>query len=274
MLAPTINERASQMPSPLLNYLELGHPEHPTIVLLHGFGMGHRMWQPQWATFNAHFHLLAPDLPGFAGSAACGPFSMTRATSAIIELVQTHCRQPVHLCGLSLGAMVALQVALEAPEMVASLLLSGAQVQPPSLLLGAQRLLMSFLPEKNLLASFSDFVPQGYEDLRTAAREDGQRLGKQGLLHILREVGRTSFHRELGNIRVPTLVLCGKKDRWNLKAAQDLARGVPGATLCIIPEAGHLWNLQMPDLFTHTIRAFVQQVENNRKGNRQQDALE
>ncbi|HEY7417993.1 MAG TPA: alpha/beta fold hydrolase [Ktedonobacteraceae bacterium] len=99
------------MPSPLLNYLERGNPEQATIVLLHGFGMGHRMWQPQWAVLQEQFHLVAPDLPGFAGSVACGPFTMTRAASTVIDLLQAVCHKPVHLCGLSLGAMVALQVA-------------------------------------------------------------------------------------------------------------------------------------------------------------------
>lgn len=252
------------MPSPLLNYLEQGHPERPTIVLLHGLGMGHRIWQPQWVMLNEHFHLLAPDLPGFAGSVACGPFTITRAATAVIDLVETACRHPVHLCGLSLGAMVALQVALDAPDRVASLMLSGGQVRSPSFLLGVQRLLMSVLPEKGLLARLSDFVPPGHADLRRAAREDGQRLGKRGLLHAMREAGQVRFRGNLSRIHTPTLVLCGRKDRWNLKAAQELARDIPGATLCIIPDAGHIWNLEMPDLFTRMVRAFVQQVEDKR----------
>jgi 3-oxoadipate enol-lactonase len=250
---------------PLLNYLEQGNPEQATIVFLHGFGMGHRMWQPQWVMLNEQFHLLAPDLPGFAGSVPCGPFTMTRAASTVIDLLQAVCQKPVHLCGLSLGAMVALQVVLDAPDRVASLMLSGAQVQPPSFLLGAQRLLMSLVPEKHLLASFSDFVPKEHEDLLEAAREDGQSIGKRGLLHVMHEVGQVQFRQDLGRITVPTLVLCGKKDTWNLKAAQELAHGVLGATLHIIPEAGHVWNLEMPDLFNHMIREFVQHVEDNRR---------
>lgn len=263
MIKTSFIESVRCMTSSLLNYLEQGNPEQATIVFLHGFGMGHRMWQPQWVMLNEHFHLLAPDLPGFAGSVSCGPFTMTHAASTVIDLLQAVCPKPVHLCGLSLGAMVALQVVLDAPDRVASLMLSGAQVQPPSFLLGVQRLLMSLVPEKNLLASLSDFVPQGHEDLLEAARADGQSIGKSGLLNVMHEAGQVRFRQDLGRIKVPTLVLCGRKDTWNLKAAQELARGIPGANLQIIPEAGHVWNVEMPDLFNHTISEFVQHVEDD-----------
>lgn len=122
---------------------------------------------------------------------------------------------------------------------------------------------MSLVPEKNLLASLSDFVPKGHEDLLKATREDGQCIGKRGLLHVMHEVGRVRFRQDLGRITVPSLVLCGRKDTWNLKAAQELAHGIPGATLHIIPEAGHVWNLEMPDLFNRMISEFVQHVEDD-----------
>ena len=140
---------------------EFGERGRPMVVLLHGLGMGHRMWQPQLDLFAASRHVIAPDLPGFAASASSGPFSLAHAAQLVADVARLRCRPPVHLCGLSLGAMTALRIALDDPLLVRSLILSGAQVRPPSLLMTVQRLILSGIPEQRLLTSLIDFVPKG-----------------------------------------------------------------------------------------------------------------
>jgi pimeloyl-ACP methyl ester carboxylesterase len=56
---------------------------------------------------------------------------------------------------------------------------------------------------------------------------------------------------------VPTLVLCGSKDRANIPLSRELAEGIPGAELRIVPDATHLWNLQQPEAFNVTVAEFV-----------------
>jgi pimeloyl-ACP methyl ester carboxylesterase len=102
---------------------ETGPYDRSAIVLLHGLGMGHRMWEPQIEALSAEFHLLAPDLPGFGGSIAAGPFTVPGAARAVADLIAERTSAPAHVCGLSLGAVVALEMTLDDPTRVASLIL-------------------------------------------------------------------------------------------------------------------------------------------------------
>ena len=56
---------------------------------------------------------------------------------------------------------------------------------------------------------------------------------------------------------VPTLILCGSEDRPNIPLSKQLAAGMPGSELKIVPGANHLWNLQQPEAFNQILAAFV-----------------
>ncbi|MGE5636854.1 MAG: alpha/beta fold hydrolase [Nocardioidaceae bacterium] len=60
---------------------------------------------------------------------------------------------------------------------------------------------------------------------------------------------------------MPTLVLCGSKDRANIPLTRELAAGIPGAELRIVPDATHLWNLQQPEAFNRAVAEFVDRAE-------------
>ncbi len=251
------------VPSKSLNYVELGDPGRPTVVLLHGMGVGHRMWQPQLAPLSERYHVIAPDLPGNAGSIASGPFTMTGAASATLDLLRERGRETAHLCGLSDGAPVALQMYLIEPSRVASLILSGSP--PPTghpFLMMIPRIILAALPLDTLLNLLFKDIPSTYEELVEAMKGDMRRAGKQGLSAMLKEAGSIRLRGHLRQINVSTLVLCRSKDGLGeRKAAQELAASIPHAELQIIPEAGHIWNLERPELFTQILLDFVQKVE-------------
>lgn len=85
---------------------------------------------------------------------------------------------------------------------------------------------------------------------------DDLQAGKAGLLAAVREAGRADLRRILGRVSVPTLVACGKRDRFNLKAAREIAATIKGARLNIVPGLGHVWNLEQPTLFSETLTEF------------------
>lgn len=185
---------------------------------------------------------------------------MEKAASMLIQLLRTHSHGPAHVCGLSLGAMVALPLYQQAPELVASLVLWGGQVHPNRFLITVQEALTRALPERQLIASVTTFVQRRYPALVEPAEKAAQQTGKRNLLAATHAVGQSDLRPILPTIRVPTLVLCGSKDRFNLRAARDMSRAIPGAELGIVPKAGHIWNLEQPDLFTTTLLEFVQRT--------------
>ncbi|RCS62122.1 alpha/beta fold hydrolase [Microbacterium sp. JB110] len=208
-----------------------------TVVFLHGIGAGPQSWDAQLSALPAGMAGVAVQLPGLRdGDTAT--FSLPAAARAVRDELDKRDAQVAHLCGLSLGAMVATWFALDYPERVASLVISGGQVHPNPVLMGVHGAIMRVLPSRMVTAPG---------------------MSKKPLLGVLDTIRRVDFRGELARIAAPTLVLCGSKDRPNLPAARQLAVGIPGAQLQIVPGAGHEWNTQMPDEFSARLGMFYSQ---------------
>jgi 3-oxoadipate enol-lactonase len=246
--------------STALPFAQSGSRGQPALLLLHGLGMAHWMWQPQMAPLGEHYATFAPDLPGVSGSCASAPFTLTSAADAVIDLIRQQGYDRAHVCGLSLGAMVAVEIALRAPDLTASLILSGCQVHPLPLMMAVQRRALAGASDRELLKPPALLVKR-FPDLAPAATENVRALGKQRLLDAVDAVSQVDFRHRLPNITAPTLALCGSRDWPNRRAARAIARGIPQAQLRIIRGVGHVWNLERPDLFTRIVLEFLQKGE-------------
>lgn len=208
--------------------------EAQTVVFLHGIGAGPDSWNVQIDALPAGSTGFATTIAGLT-DADGQDFSLTTAAAAVREELDRRGVDRAHLCGLSLGGMVATRFAIDYPERVASLVLSGSQVHPNPALMKVQNTIMRLLPSR-LVA------------------QPG--MSKQRMLAVLRTVGQTDFRAELSQISAPTLVLCGLKDRPNIPAARELAAGIAGAELQLVPDAGHEWNVQRAEDFSVRLNAF------------------
>ena len=242
-------------------WLELPKPASPKLLLLHGLGLGHRMWLPQHA-LNKVFHLVIPDLPGIARSKHLGEFSLQNSAAHLLDFLRKENLLPIHVCGLSLGAMVALELSLQAEDgELSSLILSGGQVRPPKLLMAFQSLAFKFVPEKRLITDLAKSIPTTDEKMLRAAREDAALTGKARFLQVMKSAGQADYRDALATVSVPTLVMCGARDKANLAAAHLLASSIPDAELVIVEDAGHVWNVENPDKFNAEVKRFVERVE-------------
>jgi pimeloyl-ACP methyl ester carboxylesterase len=215
------------------------------------------MWQPQLDVLGDRFHVLAPDLPGLAQSSTAGRFTIDGAAAAIAKFIEEHHGRPAHVCGLSLGAMVGLATAIEFPTCIDNLVVSGAQVRPHRILVALQTAVMGLVPSGRLLASMASSMPAGRTDIADAAREDLLKTGRRGILAAMRDAGAADFRTSLPHVQSRTLVLCGSRDRVNRGAARSIAATVPNATLKIVPDVGHVWNLEAPELFNKVLVGFL-----------------
>lgn len=109
---------------------------------------------------------------------------------------------PIHLCGLSLGAILSLNYALDRPEKVQSLLLISPQYKMPGFLLSLQNVIFRMLPSPV-------FQKMG--------------LPKKDVIQLTNSMKQIDFNRQLADISCPTLILCGEKDKPNKKAAEQLS---------------------------------------------------
>lgn len=206
-----------------------------TVVFVHGLGEAPGSWDRQIELLPDGFTGLAVDVYGLLRSREQS-FSFEAAADAIKTELDRHELSKVHLCGLSLGAMIALQISLDSPARVASLTLAAGQVKPPAALMGLQKLVMQILPE------------------RLVAMEG---VSKATVLDTVRAAGRADFSERLAELAVPTLVLCGSKDRANLPASRSLSAGIPGAIFRLIPGAGHQSQLDKPTECADALGGFL-----------------
>lgn len=194
-----------------------------TQIFLHGLGQGAESWDRTLSLLPEKGE--TPDLYSFLSAGGAAYRDLYRGLC-------TYCEEktpPLALCGLSLGAVLALHYALDHPERVGALTLIAPQYKMPKGLLRVQNLLFRFMPD-------------------TAFEETG--LSKEHMISLTNSMLELDFTPRLGEVRCPTLVLCGEKDRTNVKAAQTLTQLIPGARFQTIPGAGHEVNRDAPEALT------------------------
>jgi pimeloyl-ACP methyl ester carboxylesterase len=211
-----------------------------SLIFLHGIGTGPGAWEPQIQALSGDREVLAPDLvPAYRRGLEAAVEEVRRIASA---------HQPVALCGLSLGALVALRVAAERVADDDTLVVcAGFDRLPP----GIRRRVRG-------LAVISRFMPSGFlhrqlvaelpEPHRARALDEIAPLRPRELSRLMWEAA--GFEVDRGLVVARTLVLCGEKDKANLPLARALARSAPNSTFALVPEAGHVANLDNPAAFS------------------------
>lgn len=223
-----------------------------TVILLHAMGASGRMWRGTREALDGVCRVVAPDLPGHGDST--DRFSMAGALRSVRSLLAD---APAYLVGASLGANVALEVALAEPDRVAGLLLAGAMVRVPRATLAVQRALTAVLPvAATSRLSASVVAPPDPID-RAAFTADIRRAGRHAQTDALRALREEDLLPRLHTITTPALVCYGSTDRTNLPSAALLAEHLPNATLRILDGAGHLWPLQRPGTCAQLVRELV-----------------
>ncbi len=235
---------------------ESGTPGATAVLLLHGAGLSHAMWEPQVHDLS-RFHLLVPDLPGH-GDSPDPAFDLADCVSRLTRIIRERAAgAKAHVVGLSLGGAVGLTLAATNPAVVQSLFVSGTSMALHPALASLVRLNQPFLrllsPQQQASLLMLQFrVPQTYKtQLRDA-------LGQFRLAALVGVV------RALSSVQMPlagggrTLVAVGQRETFLARRyARQMARLIPGATGVMVPNAGHLWNLEMPQLFSSTADAWI-----------------
>jgi len=235
---------------------ESGNPKNPTILFLHGSPLSGRMWQPQLENLD-EFHCLAPDLPGHGRSATL-PLSMADIVQRLSELIEgTSPNGKTHVVGLSFGGVVAQALMVAAPEQVDHVILSGTAARMSKLLVWMSMLnepILRMLRPKQLAAvvCWQFGIPAKYRDQLS---DDFAAFSAKTLTDVM----TTYLDIEIPTkTKSPTLVAVGHKETIYAKSAgRLLTRTIPGAKGVIVPNCGHVWNLEAPVLFTDTVRAWV-----------------
>jgi pimeloyl-ACP methyl ester carboxylesterase len=204
------------------------------VVFLPGLGQLPTDWQAQITAVPAGWRAFVPWLAGMKPTDPAR-FDLDRAVGGVVSLLEAESLPRAHVCGLSLGAVVAVRLAAQHPELVGRLVLASGQVSPPRSLLKLQLAMTRRTPESRF-------------------RKEG--LTRERAVAALEALSALDLRADLARVQAPTLVLTGSGDRANRSAAKALAAGIRGARLEVL-DGGHALNTQSPEAFNRAVFGFL-----------------
>lgn len=240
--------------------------EGPPLVLVHGAAEDGRVWRPQLAALADEFTVVAWDEPG-AGRSSDVPagFGLADYAGCLATLIEALALGPAHVAGLSWGGTLALELCRHRPELVATLVLvdtyagwtgSLPEEEVQARVAAVQRMLAAPAEDfdPTLPGLFAGDPPVEFVSLLEEMADDVRPQSLGVVLSLLAEADQRDL---LPGIAVPSLLIWGELDaRSPLRVARQFERAIPDAQLVVIPGAGHVSNLERPDLFNKAVREF------------------
>lgn len=247
----------------------------PAVVLIHGFPLGRRMWQPQVAALAAAgYRVIAPDLRGFGESApGTAPWSMECFADDIIALLDRLGIIRAVFVGMSMGGYVLLNLLERHPSRVAAAAFLFTRAGGDDEAGRARRTQLAEAVEaghpETVTGAFAEilFAPETVQRrpaLVAEVAELMQAASPQGLaggLRVMRD--RKDYRPLLGRFTRPALVLGAEYDRAiPAEEGRQLAAGLPNARFMLITGAGHMANLEQAEAVNSRLLAFLQALRN------------
>lgn len=202
------------------------------LIFLHGLGQDAHSWQSVQDAL--------PPLPSDSFAIFSYPSeSYQEAKERLTECLQQE-SEPFILVGLSLGGVLALELSSQDLPHLKGLVLSGTQYKLKTNLLYRLQILLFRLLPKHV------FEKQG--------------ANKQHMLQILTELKSLNLTNTAKTCQLPSLVICGSKDRANQASSKKLANLLPKGHYQEIADGGHLLNTQKPNELAQAIKEFLKNV--------------
>ena len=217
-----------------------GDKASPAMVLLHGNGETHSVFDAQIDYFAPHFRTVAIDTrahgPSTRGTAPFHFYTFAHDLMAVLDALQI---DKAHLVGFSDGAITALHAALVAPERILSMVLLGVNYNTKGL---------RFIPRLHIALVYAWLSA-------TSLFSPSKRKRKE--IWGLMEHHPNLTIEELSKISIPTLVVTGENDMVSQRHNDALCRAIPGSQRLIIPKGDHFWMFSNPEMFNRCVMEFI-----------------
>jgi 3-oxoadipate enol-lactonase len=237
------------------------------LVLLHGYGWDHTLWDEVSAQFAPRYRVIACDTRGHGRSdKPPGPYTVRMLARDWHEVLTALAAWPACLVGFSLGGMIASLLAVEHPETVEALVLIATLCEADPDIEGKLEARIRATREEGPVAGAIIGARQIFSPRFAAAHPDvidrfvqwRASMPQEPLFEAARAVYGFRVCERLREIRVPCLVVYADDDAITPSpAARRIAESVPGAQLVGIREAGHMIPLEKPQEFATVLDAFL-----------------
>ena len=200
-------------------------------IFLHGSGHKAASWNETISYMEHGDDILCPNLSAILNGKEADYPNLRASFAEYCSRID----EQIHLCGISLGGILALSYALDHPEKVKTLVLIGTPHKVPKAAFGLQNVIFRFLPESVF---------------------ENMAFGKKDTFILGNSMKNLDFSNSVQNVKCPALIICGEKDRANMKSAHYLAEHIMGAKEEIIEHAGHVVNEENPQRLARILDEF------------------
>jgi 3-oxoadipate enol-lactonase len=244
-----------------------GPPDAPVVVLSCSLGTDRSMWDPQLPALSERHRVLRWDLRGHGASPVpSGPYEIADLGGDLIALLDRLEIERATLCGVSIGGMISMWVAQNAPERVQRAVLCCTTSKFPAETADVYRERAEIVREKGVEEVADGAIDRWFTPGFRASRPDVVGRVRAGLVATSSEgyagcceaLAAMDLRPGLSSISAPALVIAGGEDpAMPPEHGQLIADEIPGARFTVIPGARHLANIERADEVTAEILAFI-----------------
>ena len=247
-----------------------GNKNNKPVIFIHGFPYDHTMWDYQIDELKENFYCVSYDVRGLGQSyIGDGQYTMEAFVWDLYSIIDgLHIEDPI-ICGLSMGGYIALRAIEKEPERFAGLILCDTKSEADN---NDGKITRSNAIDKINVEGVESFVndfvpscfhkktperdPEMYERIFNSCKNQNS-VGVKGSLIAM--LSRRDTSKNLQNIKVPTLLLVGKKDSLTPPGKmKDMAKPIKKSKFYIVPKAGHMAPLENPEFVNEKISKFLE----------------
>jgi 3-oxoadipate enol-lactonase len=257
------------MPAVIANGVEIAYAdegEGEPLIFLHGLGISQADWQPQIEHFKEHYRVIAPDFRGHGASEKPdAEYNIPVHSADIIALMDTLELATAHIVGLSMGGMVAFQLAVDAPERLRTMTIVNSGPALPNDTFAAKKMLWSRLIMIHLFGmkwfakkvAGNMFVSDEHDEAVAALANQIASNPKKIYLRNLKSLWGWGVLEHLTGIKTPTLMLTGDCDYSPVAVKQAIVDAMQRAELVVVENSGHGTPIERPEETNRAIESFL-----------------
>ena len=242
------------------------HGAGEPLLLIHGLGSSTEDWEPQVADFASYFRVITYDVRGHGRTdKPRSRYSLKQFAEDAAALLRHLEVGPAHVLGISMGGMIALQLAVDYPNTVKSLTIVNS---------GPELVLRTWKQRIGIYSRFAIVRLMGMRKMgevlgtkllpgpshakaRDTFVERWARNDPSAYLRALRALIGWSVASRLGSIVAPTLVLTADQDYTPVPFKEEYTAKIPGARLVVVPDSRHMLPVQRPAEFNRAALEFL-----------------
>ncbi len=253
-----------------MNYESKGKGEN--LVLIHGAGDNLNMWYHQVPVFSKSYRVIAYDVRGSGKTESPeGEYSISLFAEDVYQLMKAIRVQDAYFLGYSMGGRIALEFALNHPELVKALVLANSSVGlvPPSPEAIEGRRKMLELLDKGDMKAFAEMMTTnafspGFRSKNVIEFDKYMKIKlqnqPQGLVRMMQSLSTPASPPDLRRVKCPVLLIVGENDSYmGIEQGERAREAIVGSKLVILP-TGHAAAVELPEKFNSAVLEFLSGV--------------